>query len=281
MTNDTFFIRIHGLRVHYLHAGAKGPPLVLLHGGGIDSARLSWGHIIGPLAESYRVFAPDWPGYGESDRPNISYSTTLYTSVLKDFVQQLALEQTTLVGVSMGGAIALGYTLAHPQSVRKLVLVSSYGLQDRAPAHELSYLFLRVPFLNEFIWAVIARSRFLARASLKAIFYDPGKLSENLVDQVYAELNKPRTGAAFRSFQMSEVRWAGVTTQYMKQLHRLSVPTLILHGAHDTLVPLRFAEAAHDLIPKSQLRIIPNAGHWPQREQEEQFLDALRSFIEE
>lgn len=273
------YLKVDDLRVHYLHDGDNGDPLLLLHGGGTDSAFLSWGHLISPLAASHRVFAPDWPGYGESDRPDAEYSMPYYISILGRLIEALGLDRPSLAGISMGGAIALGFTLSRPDAVKKLVLVDSYGLQDRAPAHKLSYMFVRIPLVNELTWAALARSRSMTRASLQGIFHDPKKLTEELVDAVYAELNKPRAGAAFRSFQRNEVRCEGMNTVYMDQLAKVRVPTLIVHGLHDSLVPLRFAQQAHALLPGSQLKVIPNAGHWPQREQPQEFLEAITAFL--
>lgn len=274
-------IQAQGLQIHYLHDGETGSPVLLLHGGGTDSARLSWGHLISPLAASFRVFAPDWPGYGLSDRPEIEYTMPFYISVLADLISALELHHPALIGISMGGAIALGYALDHPQTIKRLVLVDSYGLQDRAPAHRLSYLFVKMPIVNELSWAIIARSRAMCRASLRGIFHDPHNIADELVGAVFEELNRPGAGAAFRSFQKSEIRWEGMNTIYMDQLHKLTVPTLIVHGAHDGLVPLRFAREAHGRIPKSRLKVLPKAGHWAQREQPQEFLEAVSGFLAE
>jgi pimeloyl-ACP methyl ester carboxylesterase len=77
MTISGKWVEVKGLRIHYLTAGT-GTPVLLLHGGGTDSASLSWRLTIEPLADYFRVFAPDWPGYGESDKPAIQYTTDYY-----------------------------------------------------------------------------------------------------------------------------------------------------------------------------------------------------------
>lgn len=238
-------VDLDGIRVHYLFAGKSGSPLLLLHGGGTDSAALSWGHLITRFAANHRVFAPDWRGYGESDRPDFQYSFPYYISVLNKLIKALALERSSLVGISMGGAIGLGYTLDHQDSVRRLILVDSYGLQDQAPAHKLSYRFVRLPLVNELTWATVPRSRTMAAYSLRSIFADPKKVTDELVDLVYAELNKPKVGMAFQSFQQSEPRWQGMRTNYMERLEEIHVPTLIIHGEKDALVLLHYAEEAH------------------------------------
>lgn len=279
MTIQEGKLDLHGINVHYLHAGENGAPLLLLHGGGTDSAALSWGHLISRFAESHQVYAPDWPGYGDSDRPDIDYSIPYYISILDEFSNALGLKQPSIAGISMGGAIALGFALENPGRISKLIMVDSYGLQDQAPAHKFSYLFVRIPLVNELTWWSISKSRSMAAASLKGIFSDPDRVTDDLIDLVFAELNKPKAGQAFRSFQIEEMGWNTMTTVYMDRLAEIDQPTLIIHGADDNLVPLKDAEEAHARIRGSQLSIIPDAGHWPQREKPGEFYKHVSSFL--
>jgi pimeloyl-ACP methyl ester carboxylesterase len=250
-----------------------------LHGGGIDTASLSWKFTIEPLANHLRVFAPDWPGYGASDKPGIQYTTDDYIGFLSDFMQTLGIVDTSLVGISMGGGIALGFALQYPQRVSKLVLVDSYGLQTAAPAHKLSYLFTRIPLMNDLTWYLLKHSRTMTLASLQYIFHNPNAVSDELVDEVHAELKKSGDGRAFISFQKSEVLWNGLRTVYVDRLHEIKAPTLIVHGAQDTLVPLDCARLAHELIRGSRLHVIADCGHWPQREKPEEFHRVLVGFL--
>jgi len=98
---------------------------VLLHGGGIDSASFTYSNIIGPLAEEHRVFAPDWPGYGHSDKPDLDYTMGFYVDFLGRLMDALDLERASLVGLSMGGGAALRFALRSPERVEKLVLVAA------------------------------------------------------------------------------------------------------------------------------------------------------------
>jgi pimeloyl-ACP methyl ester carboxylesterase len=113
MTNiEDGWIEVEGLRIHYLMAGhADAPPVLLLHGGGYDSAYLSYKPSIGSIFQYHRVFAPDWPGYGESDKPGMGYSTEYYVEFLGRLMDALSLEKASLVGISMGGAISLRFSL--------------------------------------------------------------------------------------------------------------------------------------------------------------------------
>ena len=272
-------VEVQGLRIRYLRAGSAGPPLLMLHGGGTDSALLSWGSAIGPLSQHNQVYAPDWPGYGESQRPNVRYSLAYYIKFLEDLMPALNLERANLVGVSMGGGVALGFTLDSPRMVDKLVLVDSYGLASTAPSHRLSYLFIKTPLINELTWMVLGRSRVAAKAALQNIFHNPDAVSEALVDEVVAELRKPGAGKSFISFQKNEVGWRGLRTVFTDRLDEITAPTLIIHGAEDRLVPLEAARQAHRRIPNSQLHVMEGCGHWPQREQPETFNRIVSSFL--
>ncbi len=273
------FTEVQGVRIHYLSAGEGGTPVLLLHGGGIDSARLSWQTVIEALAPHCRVFALDWPGYGESGWSEAQPSVDYYISVLEGFRQKLGIEEAHLVGISLGGAIALGYALRHPEVVKKLVLVASYGLQRTAPLHKLSFLLVRLPLFHTVVWSVLRRSRFLVRRSLQGIFGDPRRVTESLVEEVWMELQKPNAGKAFSLFQKNEAQWDGLRTVYLDELPKLHVPTLIVHGARDRLVPLAWAQEAHKRINGSRLHIIPDCGHWLQREKPEEFNRVVLPFL--
>ncbi len=273
------WIEVEELRIHYLVAGRTDAPILLLHGGGYDSALLSYRQSIGPVSQHHRVFAPDWPGYGESDKPKMRYSTEYYVDFLGQLLDALGLEKASLVGISMGGAVSLGFSLRWPQRVEKLVLVDSHGLGKEVPGRAMSYLIVRLPFLNNLVWAVLGRSRRMIRWSLQSVFYDPHVVSGGLVDEVFQVANKPGVGQAWRSWQRNEVGLSGFRTNFVDKLHTLAVPTLILHGAEDRYVPVSWARRAHTLIKDSELCILPQCGHWLTREKPTEFNRVVLGFL--
>ena len=273
------WVEVDGLRVHCLKAGEGNVPVLLLHGGGYDSASLSYKHAVGPISEHHRVFAPDWPGYGESDKPEMQYSTEYYVGFLGRLMDALSMEKASLVGISMGGAIALGFSLRSPQRVDKLVLVDSHGLGGEVPGGVASYVFVRLPLLNKLVWAALGRSRRMVRASLQTTFYDPRAVTENLVNEVYELVKKPRVGQAWRSWQKNEIGREGLRTNFVNRLHELAVPTLILHGAEDKYVPDSWARRAHTLIKDSELHVFPQCGHWLTLERPGEFDSAVLEFL--
>ena len=176
---------VDGLRTHYLKAGEGNAPVLLLHGGGYDSASLSYKHAIGSISRHHQVFAPDWPGYGQSDKPEIEYSTEYYVGFVGRLMDVLGLKKANLVGISMGGAISLGFSLRSPQRVEKLILVDSHGLGREVPGRMASFALVRLPLLNKLVWAALGRSRRMVERSLQSVFYDPRAVTRELVDEVF------------------------------------------------------------------------------------------------
>ncbi|HCE17274.1 MAG TPA: alpha/beta hydrolase [Anaerolinea thermolimosa] len=270
---------LQGLRVRYYTAGNSGPAVVLLHGGGADSAMLSWRLLIPHLSRDFRVYAPDWPGYGESDNLPGEYSFESLTAWLSDLMDQWGVRQASLVGVSMGGGGAIHFTLTHPERVQKLVLVDSYGFQRKAPFHRLSYWMVRASWLMEWSWALTRRSRWLTRWSLAQIFADARNISESLLDEVFAAVQNPSGQRAFLRFQQREMLPDRVLTCYLDRVGEIRAPTLIIHGDRDRLVPLSDVKEAAQRMPAARLVVIENAGHWPMREQPEKFNRLVSAFL--
>lgn len=257
-----------------------GPPVVLFHGGGVDSARLTWGAALPALASRYHVYLADWPGYGGSPLGDEVQSVDYLVQLAKGLIDAWGLDRPAVGGLSLGGGVALGLTLTHPQAVRALALVDSYGLQDRVTAHTLSYLSIKPRSLWSLYYRYAAGDRKRTQTLLGAIFHDKSAITDDLVDEAYAAVRQPGAGMAFYSTQRDELLSGGLKTCYMDRLGEISVPTLIVHGADDTAVPLRYAQEAAARIPHSRLVVIPDAGHWPPRERPEAFNDALLAFLD-
>ena len=273
------WVEVEGLRAHYLKAGEGNAPVLLLHGGGYDSASLSYKHAIGSISRDYQVFAPDWPGYGQSDKLEIEYSTEYYVDFLGRLMDALGLEKANLVGISMGGAISLGFSLRSPQRVQKLVLVDSHGLGREVPGGVASFALVRLPLLNRLMWAALGRSRKMVEWSLRTVFYDPWAVTRDLVDEVFELAKEPGAGQAWRSWQRNEIRWRGLRTNFVDRLHEVAAPTLILHGAEDKYVPVAWARRAHTMIKDSELHVLPQCGHWLTLEKPGEFNRALSEFL--
>lgn len=254
------------------------PSVILLHGGGIDSAWVSWRHLIPQLAPHYRVYAPDLPGYGGSAHPPAgkAYTTNYLIDTLQVLIDTLDVEKTALVGLSMGGAVSLGYTLAYPDHVTHLALVDSYGFQDYAPWQPLSNLALGLPTpLPDVAWWMVQQNRLVQRAGLTAIFRNPFKLTREVMDDASTSVHLD----VFYAWLKTEITFNRCKTNYWAQLPTLHIPTLIIHGENDPSIPLKWAKRADQALPNSELVVIRNCGHWANREQPERVNRAVKRFL--
>ena len=269
---------VDGVRCHYLDAG-HGPPLVLLHGTAIDSAELSYGPSLPALARHHRVVALDWPGYGLSERPPSDMSMSELMELLAGFMDQVSVERAHLAGFSMGGAVALGFALRAPQRIESLTLIGSYGLDSRAPLPLVPYLALRAPLLSTSVTWTMRRSKALTRLVLTNIVFSSRKrVTPELVDAVHEELARPDAERSFVAWLRGELRPFGFGTSFESRLQEVSVPTLLLQGRNDRVVPVGKAARASNRIPGALLRVVEDCGHWVPREAGEVFRRELMAF---
>jgi pimeloyl-ACP methyl ester carboxylesterase len=275
-----------GIGLHYLRGDPPetdgGPPVVLLHGGVVDAARLSWGGVIEPLATALGrpVIAPDLAGYGDSDRPVAAYSTAFHVRTMRAFCDALGLARLDCCGLSLGGGVGLGLALSDDR-IERLVAVDSFGLGTELPNGLLTWLLAQIPVLNRLSLALLACSRRLTRASLGNIVADPDDVPDAVVDELFALLQREDPGHAFRQWRAAEVTRHGYATSYVDLLPELQQPSLFLHGAEDELFPVAWAERAAERAPEGECSVLPDCGHWPPRERPDAFVDHVATFLGE
>jgi pimeloyl-ACP methyl ester carboxylesterase len=251
-------IKVDGLDVHYYAAG-QGDPLVVIHGGGGDAR--TWQKNIAELAVKYAVFAPDLPGFGASQPLSGNYYIPELADFIGRFAASLGLDKFSLIGHSLGGGIALNYTLKSPNKVKKLVLVSSLCL-----GREIAFWvrLLSIPAIVRSVGAVIV-----------GVF--------KVIKWVVKHLNPVEFVTPFTKASMDVGQ--NITTLKQQTLvleHRLAeinVPTLLVWGARDPIVPVRQAYAAARVIPDCQVKVFANRGHNVHREEVEQFSSVLTGFL--
>lgn len=274
-------IEVKGINItiHESGPGKSKIPLLLLHGGGLDSAMLSYGTIMSTLGEKYHVIAPDLPGYGESDKPKVPYTIEWYQKFLDDLIEVLGFKQINLGGLSLGGGISLGYSIKNPEKINKLILIAPYGLTDKIPYPQITSWLMRHPGIYDWMNNLILSSKLLVKASLKRIMVNPQALNDEVIDQLIKVGNMPDSGLAWRAFQLSEIENKKLRTCYLNQLNNLNMPVLLLTGKKDSLVPSKDVERASELIPQSKLVEIKECGHWLPRDRSPEFIKAVKDFL--
>ncbi|MFC6939835.1 alpha/beta fold hydrolase [Salinirubellus sp. GCM10025818] len=257
------------------YTAGSGDPVVLLHGCGLDAATVSYRYLLPELAEDHRVHAIDFPGHGHSDKPSTRYTTAFFRRVLRAYLAELGVESPSLVGISMGGSVALGHALDH--DVDRLVLVDSYGLGGDAHWRPAASVGLRIPLVHRGWWRSLGSSQATVRGHLRSV--TAGTPPEDLVEDVYAAVQDDAVGRTVRSWQRSEFRASGLQTDYHDRLAGLETETLLVHGESDPLLPASWSERAADLLPNAQLEVYERTGHWPPRERPERFNADVTGFL--
>ena len=268
---------IHGYQRAFIHVG-QGPTLLLIHG--IGDCSDTWHELITQLAQDHTVIAPDLLGHGRSAKPRADYSVAAYANAMRDLLSVIGVDRATVVGHSFGGGVAMQFAYQYPERCERLVLVSTGGVSAdihpvlrfaSAPNTDLILPLLQFP-----------GARMAGRCIFKLLELlgtDTGRDAEHLLPMFDA---LPDAGArrAFVRALRSAVDWRG---QSMTMLDRCylarSIPTLLVWGARDAVVPSRHAHVAHLAMPGSRLEVFEGAGHFPHLSDGARFLSLIRDFL--
>jgi pimeloyl-ACP methyl ester carboxylesterase len=234
--------------------GGSGPPLVFLHGAG---GHTGWMAFLEELSTRFAVFAPEHPGFGQSDDPPWLDEIADLAYFHLDLLQALGLDRVHLLGTSLGGWVAAEMAVRSTARLKSLTLVGAVGIT--AGGEPIPDIF-RMP----------------VEENLRRFYADPQRAARRLGDLAKADMNLVAKNRAtvMRLAYRPRFHNPGLA----KWLHRIDVPTLLLWGAADGLVPPKFGAAYRALIPGSRLVVLPDAGHAPFDEQKDAFLEAFYNF---
>ncbi len=270
-------VTIHGHELSYTDSG-EGPAVLFIHG--LLGSQRQWAHLVDVLDEDHRVVVPDLFGHGESARSVGDYSLGAHAATLRDLLDRLGIEQVTLVGHSLGGGIAMVFTYLFPERVEKLVLVSSGGL-----GREVSPL-LRSATLPgaEWVLPVLAsgwvRDRLeSAGRALGAVGLKPGADARE-VWTGFSSLGDADTRRAFLATTRAVIDPGGQTVTAHDYLpDARPVPTLVVWGTKDRMIPAWHATAASAAIDDCRVELFQGAGHFPHLDDPDRFAGLVREFV--
>jgi pimeloyl-ACP methyl ester carboxylesterase len=254
--------------IAYFDAG-RGPPLLFVHGLAGDYTHFE--HVLPDFAEDHRVIGLDLPGCGRSCRPAAPQSVRTYVDSVLALLTHLGLEGATLVGHSCGGLVAAEVALRAPARVPRLVLVDSAGmLQYRTPLRLAGRALLRPWFLTP----TLER---LAPSLLERIFHQNNAYTRRFVQAALARPRHPTIPDTIRVFE--DLAADLLEARVAEEASRLAMPTLVVWGEHDRLVPIREVSAVVARMPRAQLAVMSACGHMPMIEDPAGFIALLRSFL--
>lgn len=254
-------VTVGGDRIHYLVGGDADRSVVCLHGGIIDAAHITWRPLLEPLAEVATVYAPNFPGYGPNPMPDEPLSIPRHVETTAALLDDLDLDAPVVAGISMGGGVAVGLGLTHPDRVDHVVALDAMALGSELSNGLLTWVLAKINATNKLSIALMRRSRAYTRFGVEQLMADANPVPEELVDLVHAEVKRPDAGAAFRSLRSAEITRQGYRTDYSDRLGDLTVSTTLVHGRQDEVFPVEWSKRANERIPDSALHVLEDCGH--------------------
>ena len=275
--SDIQFVSIHGHDVAYRTAG-DGPVLLLLHG--IAGSSATWSHVIDRLAESHTVVAPDLLGHGESAKPRGDYSLGAYASGVRDLMVALGHERATVVGHSLGGGVAMQLAYQFPDRAERLVLVGAGGLGKDVSvilralalpgAEYVLPLLLTLPLRTPVGWVIDLAEKVKLR---------PDPVMAEMWES-WGRLTDARAQRAFVHTVRSVIDVQGQRVSARDRLYLAQeMPSLIVWGDNDSIIPVEHAHDTHALMPGSRLEIFEGGGHFVPLQFPERFASLVEDFV--
>jgi pimeloyl-ACP methyl ester carboxylesterase len=271
-------LTLHGHRVTYRTAG-RGPVLLLLHG--VTNSSQTWEHVAPLLAERFTLIAPDLLGHGESATPRGDYSLGAHATGVRDLLTALGHERVTVIGHSLGGGVAMQFAYQFPERCERLVLVSSGGLGREV------HLVLRAAALPgaDYVLPVLTSShvlrlgRGLGGLLRRARLAPEGDLE--VLARGFASLDNTGSRQAFLHTVRAVIDPSGQRVSAHDRLALAAlIPSLIVWGERDSIIPVAHGAAAHEAMPGSRFEVFPGAGHMPHDADPERFAAVLTDFCE-
>ncbi|MGV1049684.1 MAG: alpha/beta fold hydrolase [Solirubrobacterales bacterium] len=256
----------------YFHDAGDGPPLLLLHGSGPGvSAWSNWRPVYPVLSERFRVIAPDQIGFNRSQADGtVDYGRKLWTDHALALMDELGFDRFSVIGNSMGGAIALSLAAARPEAIDRIVAMGTMGIGGPIPDG-----------LAE-VWGYDPSPEAMRRL-IELFAYDQSIVTDELVQMRYQASAEPIVRDAFAAM-FPEPRQHGLDDLALsaEELRAIEHPVLLAHGYHDRIVPLASTSLPlMDVLPDAQLHAFGNSGHWVMIEQAQAFATTVLAFLQE
>ncbi len=270
------YIRCDGLKIRYWEAGKGTEPLIFIHG--IGASLEAWYNVFPDLSDLYHCIALDLPGHGFSDLSPEGYALPVLSKFLHSFIKEKGLSSVTLVGWSLGGAVSQRYLLDYgSKDVKRLVLVCSAGL-----GRELTFglRFLTLPLLGEFFIKPTPNS---TEKFLRHITHRKYKLTREIVDRFYRASVKFNKTQSFLKTVRCNIDFGGqkkeIYTPILSALKSITVPTQLIWGREDRILPVTQGVSAEKVIPGAKFDIFEECGHCPPMEYPEKFCEIVGEFV--
>ena len=257
------FISINGNNIRYLESGESEKTIVLVHGLGASAER--WEFVIPEFSKHYRVIVPDLIGFGYSDKPLVDYTTEFFSDFISSFFQELGLNKTNIIGSSLGGQIIVKYASDQLHTIDHLVLVSPSGIMKSS-----------TPALDAYIMAALYPDIESAKNAFEMMAGGTRQVQQKVIEDFVKRMKLPNAKMAFMSTLLG-LKNSELTTNSLK---KISVPTLIIWGEHDPVIPIKYADEFVSSIQDCRFYMMDNSGHTPYVDDPKMFAKLVLDFLE-
>lgn len=249
---DSKFLQLNGMNVHYRITGDTGQYVVLLHG---TAASLhTWEGWTEVLSKQYRVVSFDLPGFGfTGPEPDNVYTRERYLTFIHDMLNELDIDSCHMAGNSFGGYMAWSYAVRHPDRIMRMAILNSSGYPRGKQPTPLGFKVQRVDWLEPVLLNITPRP--IVKKSVQLVYHDDSKITEELVQRYFEILlcDGNRRGLMGKMTQ--------ITYEFTNEISQIQTPTLIMWGEHDRIVTPEDAPKFHREIPSSELIVYNHLGH--------------------
>jgi pimeloyl-ACP methyl ester carboxylesterase len=271
--SESEFVEIDGMQVHYRDEGnaLDSIPLVLIHGTG--ASLHTWEGWVKSLKANHRIIIFDLPAYGLTGPSKVGdYSQDYYVSFVDKLLTKLFVKKCVLGGNSLGGSVTWAYALAHPARVEKMILVDAGGYPMTPKSVPIAFQMARVPILSNLFKYVTPRS--VIEKSLRNVYVHDERITDDLIDRYYNLALREGNRKAF----IDRMKVSISSNKYLK-IKTLTMPTLIIWGGQDGLIPLKVGEQFHQNLPNDTMVVFKDLGHTPMEEDSENTVKVVMNFL--
>ncbi len=260
---EEHFVTIDSNKIRYLESGRSKDSIVLIHGLGASAER--WEFVIPEFSKNYRVIVPDLIGFGHSDKPQVDYTTEFFSDFLGKFLKKMEIKKTHIIGSSLGGQITAEFTSQNQDIIENLILVSPSGIMKHS-----------TPALDAYVMAALYPNLEAAKNAFEMMAGSTREIHNKIIEDFVKRMKLPNAKMAFMSTLLG-LKNAEVIT---KSLQKITVPSLIIWGEDDPVIPIKYADDFVSSIQDCRFYMMDNCGHTPYVDDPKRFSQLVLDFIE-
>lgn len=257
------FVNVDSNKIRYLESGESDDIIVLVHGLGASAER--WEFVIPEFSKHYKVIVPDLIGFGHSDKPLVDYTTDFFSDFLGNFLQKLRIKKTHIIGSSLGGQITAEFASKNQDLIKNLVLVSPSGIMKHS-----------TPALDAYVMAALYPNLEGAKNAFEMMAGSTREISQKVIKDFVKRMKLPNAKMAFMSTLLG-LKNADLIT---KSLKKITVPTLIIWGEDDPVIPVKYADEFVSSMQDCRFYMMDNCGHTPYVDDPTRFSQLVLDFLE-